>query len=302
MKDKNIHEGHRERLRKKFDADPEMRAMLDHEVVEYILSLVIPRKDTNEIAHNLMEKFGSMHGLLTATPKELKEVKNMTVSASYLIASMYSVIRRALRTKDYIASLPDFSMPYRAIEYMQPFFMGRKTECILLLYLDLENKLINQEWIEGPYVEKITLCREGIVKRAVREGASLVLLGHNHPTGNLSPSNDDIKETAILYGALKNVNARLADSIIFNDFGYFSFKSNGIIDKCELEWLHDKDEPSNLQSPDHFNINYRTEMREFLLDYYRLRETGEIKAVDKEDIEPLPEEELYPKKSSKRRY
>ena len=116
MKDMNIHRGHRERLRSKFDADPEMRAMLDHEVVEFVLSLVIPRKDTNEIAHNLIDKFGSMHGLLTATPKELKEVKNMTVSASYLIASMYPVLRRALRTKDYIASTPDFSMPIRSIE------------------------------------------------------------------------------------------------------------------------------------------------------------------------------------------
>lgn len=299
MKENNIHEGHRERLRKKFDADPEMRAMLDHEVVEYILSLVIPRKDTNEIAHNLIEKFGSMHGLLTATPKELKEVKNMTVSASYLIASMYPILRKALRTRDYIESLPNFIIPTRTIEYMQPFFMGRKTECILLLYLDIEHRLINQEWIEGPYVEKISLNKDAIVKRVIREGASYVLLAHNHPSGNLSPSNEDIIYTTILYSALKNVNSRLLDSIIFNDFGYFSFKSNGFIDRCEIEWLHKHDSPSNMENSKYFNIAYRSNMREFILDYYRLRDAGEMAAIDKEDAKPLTEEDFKIKNKSK---
>ena len=76
----NYHLGHRERLRKKFDADNELTAFEDHEVLEYLLSLVIPRKDTNDLAHEMIAKMGSLHNVFMSNPRELKEFKNMTMN------------------------------------------------------------------------------------------------------------------------------------------------------------------------------------------------------------------------------
>lgn len=94
---KNYHSGHRERVRERFDADPEMLTFKEHEMLEFLLNTVIPRKDTNVIAHELIAKNGSLYGVFNAGVQDLLSVKNMTVSAAYLLAGIIPIVRKALR-------------------------------------------------------------------------------------------------------------------------------------------------------------------------------------------------------------
>lgn len=111
----NPHEGHRQRLRAKIDRDPEMETLEDHEALEFHLSLVIPRKDTNELAHELIRKFGSLDAVLSASPQELIKVKNMTVAASYMLASELSMVRKAMRAGSVASAARSY--PVRKTEY-----------------------------------------------------------------------------------------------------------------------------------------------------------------------------------------
>lgn len=278
----NLHAGHRQRLREKYDADRELTAFQEHEILEYILSLVIPRKDTNELAHEIIHKYGSLHNVFMSTPNDLMEFKNMTTSAAYLLAAIYPAVRRSLRTTSTFVEAMDVGNYARLAEYMQPKFIGRKTECLSVLYLSCKYKVLFNEWIEGSYSEKIKVNTEAIVKRAVKEGAKFVVFAHNHPSQDLTPSFADIQETSVMYGHLASVGIELLDSLIFSDAAFMSFRSAGIINKCESDYYHKflagKD---SLQNPKTYeNIYYRSRFREFILDYNKLKKKGELEMID----------------------
>ena len=129
---KNPHEGHRARMRCKFDRDPEMETIEDHEALEFHLSLIIPRKDTNELAHELIAKFGSLDAVMSASPAELVKVKNMTVSASYMLASEFAMVRKAMRAGSVTSRNKRLHRPEECISYMHSYFIGRKTECFCI--------------------------------------------------------------------------------------------------------------------------------------------------------------------------
>ena len=278
----NFHAGHRQRLREKYDADRELTAFQEHEILEYILSLVIPRKDTNELAHEIIHKYGSLHNVFMCTPKDLLEFKNMTTTAAYLLAAIYPAVRRSLRTTNTFDEAMDVGNYARLSEYMQPKFIGRKTECLSVLYLNCKYKVLFNEWIEGCYSEKIKLNTDAIVKRAVKEGAKFVVFAHNHPSQDLSPSFADIQETSTAYGRLASVGVELLDSLIFADAAFTSFRSNGIISKCEDDYYHKfltgKDSLENPKTYESFY--YRSRFREFILDYNKFKKKGEIEMVD----------------------
>ena len=292
----NPHEGHRARLRQKFDADPDMKSSLDYEMLEYVLSLVIPRKDTNVIAHDLIAKFGTLHGVFTADVESLKEVKNMTTSAAYLLAAMYPVVRRSLRDKSRDDKV-DIDSPVKCAEYLQPAFIGRKTECLLVVFLDVDCRVINSQWIEGAHPSHLKIDVTGIAKLALKNGASYALIAHNHPSGNLAPSKEDINETSKLFAAMMSVEIRLVDSFIFSDSGFFSFRNNGLMASMESEWFRHKTSRANLQNPQHYNFVYTSDLAEFLLDFGKMRDKGTLEVITKEEyVERLKRENKKPER------
>lgn len=286
----NLHAGHRQRLREKYDADRELTAFQDHEILEYILSLVIPRKDTNELAHEMINKFGSLHNIFMSTPTELLEFKNMTTSAAYLLAAIYPAVRRSLRTPLTFTDTVDVRNYALMAEYMQPKFIGRTTECISVLYLNVRYKVLFIEWIDGAYPEKISINGEAIAKRAVKEGAKYVVFAHNHPTQNITPSNEDIVETCKIYALLAAVGVDLLDSLIFSDTGYISFRRNGIIDHCDREYYNKVlNSEDSLRSPRYYSpVLFGPRLRENLLNFDKLRKEGILQAYPSD--EPLSEE------------
>lgn len=235
-KKKNPHEGHRQRLREKVDLDPELNIMHDHELLELLLSFVIPRKDTNVIAHDLIDKFGSLDSVFMATPKELLTIKNMTVSAAYLVATQLPIARRAMRSVDKALKDRENYSVLEALDHMHSYFYARKTECFVFSVFDGNYKCIKTFKQEGTQASDIVVYTSDILMSALREGAAYVIVAHNHPGGNLSPSDEDIMLTHQIFDALANMNIQLSDHVIFTHTAFFSFNNNGLIEMFKHEF------------------------------------------------------------------
>jgi len=257
------HAGHRERLRAKFDFDPNMNVFEDHEALEFHLSLVIPRKDTNALAHELIRKFGSLGAVLNATPRELFEVKNMTTSAAYLLASEFPMIRKALKASLVRAASKETNSPESVIMYLFPQFIGQVNECVAVAYLDVNYKIIKTTFDGGMGSNSVFFDIPNIVSTATREGATYVLFAHNHPSGNVAPSFSDVQTTIRLHDALASIGKFLIDHVIFFNNDIFSFHNNGLIDKFDDDFcarmkisLHDNPV---------YKMKFLLELNEFLL-------------------------------------
>lgn len=263
-KKKNPHEGHRARLREKFSKDSTMETFADHELLEFHLSLVIPRKDTNALAHELIDKFGSLNNVLLASPNELIKVKNMTVAAAYLLASESAVVRRGMRSDVLQDKNDKLVRPRDTISLMQIDFLGRKVECFSIALLDLNYRLMRTFFTEGYSGTYVPTDVADIMLKISREGAKYVIIAHNHPSGNVTPSLDDIDLTRNIYGALNQLNVELLDHIIFHDFDAFSFRNNGILQTIEKDLF--LEENKSISDDSELRRQFLTDLNEYILE------------------------------------
>ena len=221
-KNKPLHEGHRERLRARFDKDNEMETFADHEILEMELSLVIPRRDTNGLAHVLIDHFGSLESVYRASVNELIKIKGMTTGAAYLIAMHMPLMRKTMTYADATLRYYTMNSTADAISYAHRFFIGRNTETFGLFLIDTRGHVISETIRESSSPSRVAIEVEDIVHRALREGASSVVIAHNHPSGDVSPSSEDLILAKRIYLALDAVNVTLYDSLIFYESKYFS--------------------------------------------------------------------------------
>lgn len=228
-KNKPLHEGHRERLRARFDKDNEMETFADHEILEMELSLVIPRRDTNGLAHELIDHFGSLESVYRASVNELIKIKGMTTGAAYLIAMHMPLMRKTMTYADATLRYYTMNSTADAISYAHRFFIGRNTETFGLFLIDTRGHVISETIRESSSPSRVAIEVEDIVHRALREGASSVVIAHNHPSGDVSPSSEDLILAKRIYLALDAVNVTLYDSLIFYESKYFSLRSSGIL-------------------------------------------------------------------------
>ncbi len=263
----NPHEGHRERQRRKIDFDSELETFADHEILELRLGLVIPRRDTNELAHKLIDTFGSLDGVLTATPKELFEVKGMTMSAAYMLATDLAFVRKALRgvakrPKRYAGSAES------CIKTVYSYFIGRKTECLCVAFVDVNYNVIRINFHISESSSEVGINITDITKRAIREGAFGVILAHNHPNGTLAPSKEDILATEELLYTLSAANIQLIDHIIIKNKAIFSFNNNGILGKFRSEFAKRN---SKIMASDNSVQLYFGNLDEYVIDPRELK-------------------------------
>lgn len=222
-----IHAGHRERVKFSVDRDPDFETFNEHEVLEYLLFFVIPRKDTNPIAHLLIERFGSLSGVMHATPEELLQIPDMTANAARLLPCIIPAARQAEISRMKNSVIVDNVS--HAIEYLNQFFVNRTAELFYMASLDINDRVIQIDLIARGDTSAVQFNTKTIVAHACRNDASKVLLAHNHPSGGLEPSAFDITATYNLVAALASIGIILTDHMIFNSDGFFSFFNNGII-------------------------------------------------------------------------
>lgn len=220
----SIHDGHRKRMKERF-----FHEGLDHfsefEALEVLLYYAIPRKDTNPIAHALIERFGSLEQVLDAPQEELEKVPGITNNVAVLMKLVTEMGRMYLvkRTKN-IRVLKTIK---ECGEYLMPYFFGRVNETVFLLCLDAKCKVLACREVGEGSVNSANVPIRRIVEIALATKASSVVLAHNHPSGLALPSGEDIATTRRVAAALSTVDVQLVDHIIVADDDFVSLAQSG---------------------------------------------------------------------------
>lgn len=225
-----VHDGHRERLRKSYLEHGLMR-MNDINALELLLFYAIPRRDTNEIAHHLLERFGSLDAVFTAPVEELCEVDGIGESAAALITLIPDIMKKSRLSK--AREIRQIRSSEDAGAYLLPYFMNEKDEVAYLLCLDSKRAVICCTEMGRGVVNGVDASIRHIVEKALKVRACSVIIAHNHPDGIALPSREDDVFTRALYNALETVGIRLEDHIIVADEDYISIADTGMLHMCK---------------------------------------------------------------------
>ncbi|MDD4839666.1 MAG: DNA repair protein RadC [Clostridia bacterium] len=224
----NIHDGHRARMRDRI-VQSGLASMQYHEILEYVLYPFVPMKDTNEIAHNLMSRFGSFANVLNADYEQLMSVSGVTQSAAIFISSVPDLCRK------YQESFNDTKVSLKGRkeirEYLKSFFLCRPKEAVCVATLDVHNKLIGVFEIAEGWADSVNCAAREVVDVALRTNACSVVVAHNHPSGVAVPSDADYLLTNAIACALELIGINFFDHIIFAKEEIFSFEANGLFEQ-----------------------------------------------------------------------
>lgn len=217
--------GHRGRLRERLirgGGD----ALLDHELVEYLLALAIPRRDTKPLAKRLLQEFGGIGGLLAADPEAIARAG----VGEGAVAALKVVNAAALRLLSAeIKARPVLESWQALLDYLRADLAHVSVERVRVLYLNAKNMLIRDEVMsEGSVSEAAIYVRE-VVRRAIDLSASSLILVHNHPSGDPSPSKQDIAITRDIVEACKRLGISVHDHVIIGASGHASLKALGLM-------------------------------------------------------------------------
>jgi DNA repair protein RadC len=213
--------GHRQRLKERFaTAGPE--ALPDYELLELVLFAAIPRRDTKPVAKQLIDRFGSFGEVVNAPPERLREVKGIGDAA---ITQLKLVRASALRImQGNIMQRPVLTSWNSVLDYCRAAMGFEAQEQFRILFLDKKNRLIADEVQQRGTVDHTPVYVREVVKRALELSASAIILVHNHPSGDPTPSRADIDMTRQIVDAARPLGVTIHDHIIVGRQGHASFK------------------------------------------------------------------------------
>ena len=218
--------GHRERLRQRL-LEGGGDAFLDYELVEYLLGLAIPRRDTKPLAKQLIAEFGNLPALLAASPGELKRVDGMTEGAAAALKFVEAASLRSLRTA--MRDRPVLSGWQALTDYLHAAMAHRVTEEFRVIFLDNRNYLMRDEKMGDGTINAAAVYPREVVKRALELSASAIILVHNHPSGDPAPSRDDIQMTKAIVDAGRPLGLSVHDHVVVGRTGHASFRALGLL-------------------------------------------------------------------------
>lgn len=226
MADTDDNAGHRARLRKRL-AEGGGEALLDHELIEYLLALAIPRRDTKPLAKALLREFGSLSGVLTADGDALKRIDGMGETS---IAAVKIAEAAAIRmVRDPVTARPVLANWQALLDYLRADMAHHAIERFRVLHLDTKNMLIRDEVMSRGTVDQAAVHVREVIKRALDFGAAAIILVHNHPSGDPSPSRADIDITRAIAAAGKPMGIAVHDHLIVGAQGHVSLRAQGLI-------------------------------------------------------------------------
>lgn len=220
--------GHRHRLRKKFQQS-KGKALEDYEVLELFLFFCIPYKDTKPIAKDLLKTFGSLEGIVFAEEVRLCEVEGIGPKTALALQVCGALILRQLRKR--IERGPtQLNSWEHVIDYCRLSDAYKTKEEAHILFLNKKNHLIADEILFSGTIDQTPFDVRDIIKRALNLNATALILVHNHPSGDATPSQADINETRNLYHAAKMMGLTLHDHFIVAKNGYTSLRNLGLLE------------------------------------------------------------------------
>ncbi len=237
MKEKNIHEGHRERALKSFltkqDGTP------DHVLLEMFLYPVVPRKDTNPIAHALLKYFNDLHGVFTASVPELTAVHGVGEKVArhiFLVGKLFEATNRSAKDK---SADEKFGCVADIRDNIVKMFRGEKTEKLVVIFLgEKYNKLAFVEF-NGSTEEKVSANMIELAQAILIHKPTFVVIAHNHPSGEIAPSIQDDMATKKINILCTVHGTKLIDHVIFSESEVYSYHTSGrlelIKEKANLE-------------------------------------------------------------------
>ena len=227
----NIHDGHRDRLRRRF-RDEGLAHFDDLHILELLLFYGQPRKNTSPAAHALLKEFGSLAGVLDARTEDLMEVAGIGESTALFLRLFPQVMQRYLHEQSGVGNvLADTEQCGR---YLLSCYFQEREEVVYLLCLDAKCKLLDCNLIHRGSVNAASISVRKIVEQALRCNASSVILSHNHVSGVALPSHEDLATTRQLQTALEAVGVTLTDHIIVAGDDFVSLKETGYFDEDSL--------------------------------------------------------------------
>ena len=219
-----LHDGHRNRLKNRF-LNEGLTNFEDHNVLELLLFYSIPRSDTNEIAHELLNKFGSLHGVFEAGMEDLMSVNGISRHSAVLIKMIPELF--VVYGRDKVRDIQKINSSDDAKQFFIPRFYGKVREQVQLVLLDDKMNIIKWVKIYEGSVNSANVPIRKIVEIAIENRATNVIIAHNHPTGLILPSKDDLRATAKVREALALVDIKLLDHVIVSDNEAASLKDSG---------------------------------------------------------------------------
>ena len=217
--------GHRPRLRERFLNAPE--ALPDYELLELFLFQAQPRKDMKPIAKALLGRFGSFAAVIAADPAELKTVDGVGDATVVALKTIHEAARRLAR--DVARAKPVLSNHEAVLDYCQASLGHGSTEQFRVLYLNRKNEIIHDELQQRGTVDQAPVYPREVLKRALEHGATALILVHNHPSGDPTPSAADVAMTREVKEAAAKLGIELHDHLVVARGRHASLRSLGLI-------------------------------------------------------------------------
>lgn len=214
-----VHDGHRDRVKQKF-IENGFKGFNDHEILEMLLFYSVPRRDTNPLAHKLIDSFGSLSAVFDAPMDTLIEC-GATENSAVLIKTLAALSRAYLMDK-YYNSAKIYTRDFLRQKLMTSF-MGLTEERVLLVLFDVKGFELFYGFISEGSFSMSELNSRKIIELAMKYKASAAVIAHNHPSGVARPSPSDIESTIFLKKSLKSIDVSLLDHFIISDAASMSF-------------------------------------------------------------------------------
>jgi DNA repair protein RadC len=218
--------GHRARVRQRL-VEGGGDALLDHELIEYLLGLAIPRRDTKPIAKRLLKEFGGIGGLLSADAEAIQRNGGVGEGAAAALKIVQATALRLLR--EAVREAPVLSSWQALLDYLRADMGFMATERVRILHLNTRNMLIRDEVMAEGSIDQAAVSVREVIRRAIDLGSAAIILVHNHPSGDPSPSRADIALTRTIIDAGKPLGIGVHDHIIIGMNGHVSMRAQGLI-------------------------------------------------------------------------
>ncbi len=219
--------GHRLRLRNRFMRSS-IRSLPDYEILEMVLFQVFHRKDTKELSKILLNKFGSLAAVISADPVELRTIPGIGDTSIIYFKLLHDLFSR-LFIPIQLEDVHILNSWLAVLNYCQLTMGFKKKEYFRVLFLNRKNLLIADELFDSGTIDRIVVYPREIARQSLVHGASAVILVHNHPSGDISPSKEDIEITQKISNALSSISVNLHDHLIIAQDKHFSFRANNLL-------------------------------------------------------------------------